>query len=128
MPTWKDYVIFNWFWFKFKEMTKEIRELKKEQNKNNQLSDEDLHFFDPDYGVDYNINANLGYNPGIPNLYTNYQPGRIQNPTPLAAYPGLYPGLYPGFYGPLALPQQGNYYMHNLIRFSNVDGFVCEAN
>lgn len=93
-------------------MTKEIRELKKEQNKSNQLNDEDLHFFDTDYGVDYNINANLAYNPpGIPNLYGNYQPGRIPNPTPLPAYPGLYPGLYPGFYGPLALPQQGDYFM-----------------
>lgn len=88
-------------------MRKEINELKKEQSKNNQLSDEDLHFLDPDYAVDYNINANLGYNPSIPNIYTNYQPGRIQNPTPLTAYPGIYPGLYPGFYGPLAIPQPG---------------------
>lgn len=85
-------------------MRKEINELKREQNKTNQLSDEDLHFLDPDYAVDYNINSNIGYTPGVPNMYTNYHPGRIQNPNPLNAYPGLYPGIYPGFYGPLGIP------------------------
>lgn len=80
--------------------------MKKEQTKN-QLSDEDLHFLDPDYAVDYNINSNMGYAANIPNIYPNYPPGRIQNPNQLTAYPGLYPGLYPSFYGPLALPHSG---------------------
>ncbi|KAJ8969538.1 hypothetical protein NQ317_008618 [Molorchus minor] len=94
------------------EMKKEINELKKDQSKNNQLSDEDLYVLDPDYGVDYNINSNIGnYNPNIPSLYPNYQPGRVgaTNALPYGP-PGLYPGLYPGLayaYGGLGLPQPG---------------------
>lgn len=93
------------------ELKKDLKELKKEHNKNNQLSDEDLHFLDSDYGVDYNIHSNLGYNPSLHSMYPNYAAGRIQNPNPLAAYPGLYPGLYPGFYAPLTMPQAGKYVM-----------------
>lgn len=88
-------------------MQKELNELKKEHNKSNQLGDEDLHFLDSDYAVDYNINSNIGYSPSISNMYPTYQPGRIQNPNPLTAYHGLYPSLYPGFYGALTIPQTG---------------------
>ncbi|XP_018578374.1 E3 SUMO-protein ligase RanBP2 [Anoplophora glabripennis] len=94
-------------------MKKEINELKT-HTKNNQLSDEDLYVLDPDYGVDYNINSNIGaYNTNLPSVYPNYQPGRIGNASNLAAAyapPGLYPGLYPGLtyaYGGLGLPQPG---------------------
>ncbi|XP_023311768.1 E3 SUMO-protein ligase RanBP2, partial [Anoplophora glabripennis] len=95
------------------DMKKEINELKT-HTKNNQLSDEDLYVLDPDYGVDYNINSNIGaYNTNLPSVYPNYQPGRIGNASNLAAAyapPGLYPGLYPGLtyaYGGLGLPQPG---------------------
>ncbi|KAJ8924619.1 hypothetical protein NQ315_000769 [Exocentrus adspersus] len=97
------------------EMKKEISDMKNHA-KNNQLSDEDLYVLDPDYGVDYNINSNVGaYSANLPNVvYPNYQAGRMANPSSLAAAaayaPGLYPGLYPGLtyaYGGLGLPQPG---------------------
>lgn len=102
-------------------MKKEINDLKN-HTKNNQLSDEDLYVLDPDYGVDYNINSNIGaYNTNLPSVYPSYQPSRIGNTNLAATYPppGLYPGLYPGLtyaYGGLGIPQPGIYnYIYAVI-------------
>ncbi|CAH0545652.1 unnamed protein product [Brassicogethes aeneus] len=86
-----------------KEMRKDINDLKKDNTggKNPQLSEEDLYVLDPDYGVDYGLNANLGqYNP---NLYQNYQ-GRLSGANALnpGNLPTSYGALYPGLYPPMA--------------------------
>lgn len=99
-------------------MKKEVHELKKDQNKTTQLSDEDLYVLDPDYNVDYNINSNIGgsYGTSMQNVYSNYQTGRIPNANMTTyGHPGLYPGLYPGlaYYGGLGLPQPGMVVLFN---------------
>ncbi|XP_023311764.1 ranBP2-like and GRIP domain-containing protein 3 isoform X1 [Anoplophora glabripennis] len=76
---------------------KEISELKT-HTKNNLLSDEDPNVLDPDCGVDYNINSNIGaYNTNLPSVCPNYQPGKIGNASNLAAA-----------YGGLGLPPQSD--------------------
>lgn len=91
------------------EMRRELNEIKKDQNKNTQLSVEDLYDLDPDYNsLDYNLGPNMTNNQAqnlssmnslVNNMYPNYP--RLPQAPPvanLAAYAGqgLYPGLYPG--------------------------------
>ncbi|XP_066138982.1 E3 SUMO-protein ligase RanBP2 isoform X1 [Euwallacea fornicatus] len=98
------------------EVRKELNELKKDQNKNANISVEDLYDLDPEYSsLDYNLGANLTSNaqPNLnnvaSNLFQNY-PRLPQLPFPasLAQYgaQALYPGLYPNLPFPYgALPQ-----------------------
>ncbi|CAG9857681.1 unnamed protein product [Phyllotreta striolata] len=91
------------------EIRKDLNEVKKNDSRNNQLSDEDLYVLDPDYGVDYNLSGNMAGT----SMYGNFPTPRMPNPNHLAAYGQslMYPGLYPGGltypYGGLNFVQPG---------------------
>ncbi|XP_060534737.1 E3 SUMO-protein ligase RanBP2 [Cylas formicarius] len=82
-----------------RELKLEIRELKKDQQKNTvQLSDEDLFGLD----LDYNVNPQP-QPPPPPLLYPSPYHARMPPPPAAALYPSLYPGLAYA-YGGLGLP------------------------
>ncbi|KAL3285049.1 hypothetical protein HHI36_019175 [Cryptolaemus montrouzieri] len=86
------------------ELKREIVDMKKDNAKHHQQTNDDLYVLDDEY-PDYNISGNVNFNS---NLYPNYS-GRFPQtvPPPAALYPhGLYPALY-GSIPPYGYPNLG---------------------